>query len=368
MYIIIITILLFYITYLKYFKIKNKFWCNQPVFFYHNLFYWFSQNRKITNEKLPITQYFNNKIELYPLKNKKDYNFLKCVNLIKNDYLNFKNNVYKPKLRDIFSYFKFNKNSFYSILENYNNTISCLTSRELKIYRKQKEELIVNYIDFLCTEKSYRKQNITPEVIYTSLVKINDLTNNNIFLFKREGYGNNFVHITKYKSFIFLMKEYKSSLIRSKIKNINNIKLISELNFHKFFDFYVYDNDKNMNYLIKNKIINIYGVYKKDEIIGIYFFRDSKQFIDDNKVMECFGSILINNNYKELFINGFIDILKMLNKNNNMKYILLENISYNYLFLNKLKLFKNIGTIDYYYYFYNYIMAPINSKKCLILN
>jgi hemerythrin superfamily protein len=103
-------------------------------------------------------------------------------------------------------------------------------------------------------------------------------------------------------------------------------------------------------------------------LLGLYFFKDSKQYINNHKTIECFCSVLLNNNYKELFINQFNNILKEFIKLLNIKYLIFENISHNYLLLNKLKLNKCLGIMDYYYYFYNYSMRPLNSQNCFILN
>ena len=62
-YYFIISIIIFLFLVKLFIKIKFKFWAEQPVFHYYNLFYWLSSNR-IINNNLPIANKYCNFINI----------------------------------------------------------------------------------------------------------------------------------------------------------------------------------------------------------------------------------------------------------------------------------------------------------------
>ena len=67
-YIILIIITLLLIAYLFY-KYKYRFWSRQPVFHYHNVWYWLFPPDYNTKEKTRLDKYYDIKIHLMKLTN-----------------------------------------------------------------------------------------------------------------------------------------------------------------------------------------------------------------------------------------------------------------------------------------------------------
>ena len=61
-YIILSIILLIIIAYISY-KVKYGYWTKQPVFHYHNIFYWYNPPGVIEKGNVEISKYYNPQIE-----------------------------------------------------------------------------------------------------------------------------------------------------------------------------------------------------------------------------------------------------------------------------------------------------------------
>jgi hypothetical protein len=107
------------------------------------------------------------------------------------------------------------------------------------------------------------------------------------------------------------------------------------------------------------------------EIIAAYIFKKTCTYLDKNKqVLSCIGSI--NGTYlnNDEFIDVFnLSIFSLLNnddnKNENMHFLSIENVSDNKILNNyKNYLFKSPTA----YFFYNFAHSPFKSSNCLIIN
>jgi len=103
------------------------------------------------------------------------------------------------------------------------------------------------------------------------------------------------------------------------------------------------------------------------EIISAYIFKKTCTYLDKNKeLLSCIGSINGEQLNNDEFINGFkISICSLLNKNKNIFFLSIENISDNEILNNYTNyLFKSPTA----YFFYNFAHSPFKSNKCLIIN
>jgi hypothetical protein len=119
-------------------------------------------------------------------------------------------------------------------------------------------------------------------------------------------------------------------------------------------------------------------VHKGDHVISYYFFRDAKTNYKNEKIYECIGSIndmgvdmnVKNNgdNNNELFINNFYNCIDYFKKKENIRYIIIENISNNNLILKEVKQrFGEIQKMPYSYYFYNLAIRPKLAEETMII-
>lgn len=401
---IILFIIILYIIYTIYFRLKHPFWCVQPVFHYHNLKHWYNPNKIIQNNFSKTKYYDPYNIEVLSLStNISSLTRNQIYELIRDNYLCDKMNHYKPLFKDIYSYLEchidpcfitYSKkyNYLFDTLNKkfikYENINSCLTARPLYVSFKcnnlNKIDFLTYYVDFLCTDKRERKKGITPKVIYTFAYEMNK-QNTTTFLFKREGEYTSFIPLTTYNCYVFDIFYWNK---RKKQKITNNIvfsdsvsiSFIRKDNF-TLLERNLFDDIKNkFNYsilpsiihikqLINEKQIFVYIIHQKDNIIGYYIFRDTHTYFKNDLIIELTASLCVDNNHYHLFIKNMFDVVSALKQEIMFRYITIENTSDNNILLNSIK--KNKKEIYLYknsYYFYNYICYPKSSNECFILN
>ena len=395
---IFIIILLFLIK--LFIKIKFKFWAEQPVFHYYNLFYWLFSNRVINNN-LPKANKYCNFINII-CKDFLEFNETEqknINNLLQTNYCRSKNIDYIPSEESFKSNFiGHNKSTFigiynedqYELKDNKfikdEKIIGIITGRPIFITLK-KELLNAYYVDYLCVDKNFRNKNIAPQLIQTyEFIQRNKVQDSKVSLFKREGILTGIVPLTVYKSYRFNANYINSEKRIDFLKQSNRLIEISELNFDLFrelinkktFKCKILTTETNLLNLIKNKIYKIYGLISDNILLGVYIFRENNLIMkEDSKEYSSIDLIasLINCD-KNNFVNGFEQSLKEIKKNNKnnkkdneLKYINIEDISDNDIILNYLfsKSFSKDFSIPMAYFLYNYIHKPILSKNVFIL-
>jgi hypothetical protein len=204
--------------------------------------------------------------------------------------------------------------------------------------------------------------------------------NPDISLFKREGEITGIVPFIAYKTYMFDLSNLSSFFMFNKhnklhasmkIIKINKLNINLLINFilnqKSNFDCFILPNIGNLRNLIVNKIYIVYGIIIKNELISCYFYRDSYMTYKSGKSVELFASI--NSCDYNIFICGFIDSILNYVKNNDIKYLTIENISNNNIILKKLKNYSIIPILKNptAYFFYNYITKPKLSNNICIL-
>lgn len=471
-YIICILIILYIIFYV-YQKLKYRFWSTQPVYHYYDFYYklydnklicengfsnsskWLQKMNKyidnyncivkplIYNSKQQVKEYekiFEKKENIQAenelIKYFSNKNIEILHNIVSKNYLKDKYNNYEPFYSSLYCYFKnhikqtyiglyqikkplFQINDREKKIIPYTENISVITSRPLiyhiKNINKDGEQVFyeniehLHYVDYLTTQKKYRKKKITPKLICTFANKVEQIEKKpSIFLFKREDSKSGIIPFVSFNSIIFdlnniiknidlyiqrkivlneerniLLKKYFNNVNQIKSENISNIIDFIHLNCPKH---YIHSDYSNIKELINQKIIHIYCLNETpniySEIRGLILFRNNETTFNENgekkHIFECFGSLFKYNNTNEKYNDIFDKYVRLnllygsclqLKKNNNVEYITFENICSNNLILNDLKN-ENIEEIHNFnnsYYFYNFIKQPILSKNILFL-
>ena len=130
--------------------------------------------------------------------------------------------------------------------------------------------------------------------------------------------------------------------------------------------------------LIENGKIIVYSLKFKSKILGIYFFKDPKICYDtniDRNVLECIGSVLLNNdnqNSESLFFGGLLHSIYDIQQTAAVKFKLLafSDIMHNEQIINRWRWKYNpICVTQSAYYLYNAVFPnmPYDAKKCFIL-
>ena len=361
------------------YKIKYPFWSRQPVFHYHNLFYWIKPPGIIQMERPEINKFYNSKITFKQISNLNQKEKDRIVDFIKKHYLPHLHEKYEPNEKAIIDYFNAHNNkSFISMnyLNNLykNNLISMMTTRPLDISLKD-NFFSLYYVDYLCVHQDYRKKGNAPLTIYSHYYNQRYNHDNIIFLFKREGEKTAIVPLTTYNTYAF---EYKilSSNLRIKEKNIvvleinnKNIDLFLSLlqDCKTKFDCVINPYIGNINYLIENKHMFVYVLMNNEQPMGFYIFKNSYTKYFNDLSIEFNASY--NKTNPELFLKGFFTCLDKLQEYIKFNIILLENTSDNNYILNHLMKyyiikFESMAS----YYLYNYASYPIENYKVLCIN
>ena len=425
---ILLIISLFILFLLLYFRMKFKFWREQPVFHIYDISYYFSSNQIIMNE-LPTKNKYCNFQNIVTGSSLSPLEITQFVRFIGQHYLQNGANRYAPKAENILPYFLMNcaandanasanananananganaNTNFFSFyqepellqdvatntLVNSSKIISVMTSRLVTFEytnnnkstdKSANKRTNAYYVDYLCVDKAYRKKGIAPQMIQTHEYnqrhsnKSNDNKSNTpISLFKREGDLTGIVPITVYKTIAFNMKTWTTP---SPLLPLVSLIECGKTNFHFIIDFLKETREKfsllilpefaTILELIQTKNCFIYFLLKEHDIKAAYFFRKTCTYIEENdEVLSCYASI---NNCKnpDLFIHGFkVALFQIKEKYPSFQYLAIEEISNNKLLTNNLKK-KNQPLLSSptAYFFYNYISPTLNSEKLLVL-
>ena len=389
-YILILIFIILFLFIYSYFKLKHPFWSKQPMYHIYNLKLLFQKNTIISNE-LPELNKFVNTFNIKTLTNREcdKKTELNLVEFIKDNYNNTNTTNYKfiPDYDFIFSYFNYsNKNCYYSIyfkenieydasnnvFDNKDIIMGSLLSRPLNI-NLNNSAFLIYYTEYMCVDKFQRKKNIACELIQTHYYDIKNKHNleNTIGLFKCENTPITTINpIIKTTHYIFNVFDWKRPIFNSLYSYLR----INKQNFHLIADI-LQTNDFKLNIipdystlfsLIESNNYAIYSFYYEKEICGIYFFRKTLCYIDEDDIMyECISSINLNN---DCFVKGFHICMFDLCKIEKFKYLNIENIANNNVLINEvIKVHKPINNYNSYYYFYNYICDTIDSNDALLL-
>ena len=415
---IIVLLFLFIIIFKCYVKIRFKFWSYQPVFHYHNLFYWIYP-KGIIDTALPEPNKYCNFINISTHEAAAhDAEALgKIVEFIKTNYYTQKSATYAPSIAYFTAYFSGTNNGSHISIYHKADTIlqdatfisekqivAIMTTRSVNITIKNLETFPAQYVDCLCVHAHHRKQDIATEIIQTHIYNVyhkNQRKKVSVSLFKREGRLTGIVPLTAYITYQFdisSIPKISAALLHASMQvieiNKQNIRLLTSFieTQNAKFDCFVLPDFSNLLSLISNKVYIIYGIIENHELIAAYFFKDSQMCYseegDDDlenrekdksiKSIDYFGSIDNsdgNSNSKNkkdntIFLIGFnIALHKAIKKQKQIKLITIENISDNYIIINNLFLLNVIPkfTSPTAYFYYNYAKRPIRPEHALIL-
>ena len=384
---IILTVILFNL----YFRLKYPFWSRQPVFNYHNLFYWLFPPGIIQHDKPTKDKYYNQFIFFDKILSIDKTLFNNFVYFIHENYLKEKDCYYNPSYEEIRAMFlenhsyislKLEKNILYDkdkeIIDD--KILGCMTTRKLNFYLKNKnikEKLRLGYVDYLCVDKKSRKKNIAPEIIYSHYVNCRNVDNIDIFCFKREGTKNGYVPMVSYNSFFFNIKDIiNTKLFKSpRIELIrivdSNIKLLHSFlpYLKKYYDNLIIPDLNIITNLIKLNYFYIYLVMIDKNLSGIYIFTNTSTTYDiNNKKQKCINLITsLNLNLKE---NEFLLLFKLclLNLSKEFELCLIDDIGNNIVILeNILPKYNYISISESNYYLYNFGIKPLDKNKICII-
>ncbi len=383
-------IVIIYLLFIAFIKLKFGFWSKQPVFHLYNLFYWLWPCGIIQHGQPPKTKFYNGKVLTQKFKNmsteKKDLFYT----LIKSHFLNNKKEKYNPPKFAVLEYFNgHNKDSHISLqfeilpspnkgyLPNKTATkvISAMTSRPLKAILND-NEVKVNYVDFLCVHKKYRKKGLAQKIIYSHYYNARKDKAGPVFLFKREGIINFIVPLTVYNAHIFPLKYLK----HPNLELPNNIvcHLINDANFALFSHFFgeikknfkccITPEQSHIKHLVSKKLLFICLIMEGQTPIGVYIYRNPFTKYEGKQSIECIASYY-KIGYYDVFIKSFRNTIVLINHEYPIDILIMENISNNNDILNHLlKKTAVLWKCPMAYFLYNFAYRPFFSSDVFLIN
>ena len=375
----VLIILCIYFLFKAYFRIKYPFWSIQPVFQYYNLYYWCFPPG-IINQSLPNKHktYYDYSIQFSTFENLKQHEKEDFINLLQQHYLRSKDVDYIPSETAVQSYLS---NLKYEPLvglkyetkflnnQTHKKLIGTITGKPITCYLDN-NKFIVNYVDFLCVHKKFRKKQVAPKLIHTYYVNQRNRNKTCVFLFKRESSKTAYVPLTSYLSYGFNLQYLKKPLKKySILLTKNHLSYIyNELNnINRNFRCTIISSLSNIETLITNKVFFIYGILDNINIHALYIFQNNQTKIDGEFSVDCIGSYKNKSLKETIFYNGFLNALYDLKKT--YKTLVLENIGHNHILIkNFIKKNTPLFSSQNSYYFYNFAYKPILSKDVFILH
>ena len=375
----VLIILCIYFLFKAYFRIKYPFWSIQPVFQYYNLYYWCFPPG-IINQSLPNKHktYYDYSIQFSTFENLKQHEKEDFINLLQQHYLRSKDVDYIPSETAVQSYLS---NLKYEPLvglkyetkflnnQTHKKLIGTITGKPITCYLDN-NKFIVNYVDFLCVHKKFRKKQVAPKLIHTYYVNQRNRNKTCVFLFKRESSKTAYVPLTSYLSYGFNLQYLKKPLKKySILLTKNHLSYIyNELNnINRNFRCTIISSLSNIETLITNKVFFIYGILDNINIHALYIFQNNQTKIDGEFSVDCIGSYKKKSLKETIFYNGFLNALYDLKKT--YKTLVLENIGHNHILIkNFIKKNTPLFSSQNSYYFYNFAYKPILSKDVFILH
>lgn len=347
--IIIIIVILLLVPYI-YIKYRHPFWFTQPVAHYYNLLlprgYITSIISKPIYDNINIKFIDINSIELIH----------SSIELLNNNYLPISNNSLDYKLTIDFFNYTLNppyiipnviKNTLKIGMITNNQLIGLITSRPLKIHLYE-NYIPIFYVDYLCIDKKYRKQNLVQNLI---LEMANRGFKNEFksFIFKKEIYPLPFSYITSYNTYILdlskiehidsnnwlkltdsttnniIEKCYQFYLLESKKFKLKQVYTIDEFNYYIISNnyiqtYYLLNNREEIDILVV--LFNNQYLLNQSKTLEVYLYLKNNNFNDWGILDQLFGNI---EEYKYLYINDigdnidithkYLDLLEYSNKN-----------------------------------------------------
>ena len=385
LYIIIIAVIVLSIGYVR---IKYKFWREQPVFHYYDVYYWFNDIGVIDTEPPLKNKYYNSNILTKQVKDVSTHAIKEVIRLIQSNYIlnkENKENKFLPKMENFMPYFAGHNSACFcttlSDISLHQSTktddiievdviIGLITSRPLHVdIIKENIAFDAYYVDYLCVDKNHRQQGIAPQLIQTH--EYNQRHNNpaiKVSIFKREDELTGIIPICAYDTYGFNASKWAvigTTPTMLKCDKQNLYHLLDFIRSNKgLFELTIMPELSNLLELISTGNIIIYMMMDLSKAIiqSAYFFRKSCTYVSEkSEVLSCFASV--SNTTNKEFIQGFKTAVCSLDH----EFVSIERISHNNIIIDDIIKKTDAQISKTAYFFYNFVYHTFPANKVLIL-
>jgi GNAT superfamily N-acetyltransferase len=427
----VLVLIVCYVVFMMYVKVKHNFWAIQPVFHSYDLHYWFKLpciiepghcGKKYVN--FNNTQYYS----LDSLQNNPD----QCntfISHIKKHYLREKEASYIPNKTHVLSHFKPGASVF--ILYYLDSVLAgSITSRLVNSFVDDQHHRTF-YVDYLCVHGDYRKKGVAPQLIETlSYYQRKHYKDVDVSLFKKENSSHWVISLVSYSTYFYEIDRWNLGNYREPVvRNGTAVLPVNQGNATLWLDFLKQQREKNLNNIenrilrkakktrknAKNKCfiqsdddvllgqinLGVYMVYLLVQIgtnvpVACYIFKDSGTKYkmsngEDTIGLEVQSCFKIDECDDDTFVDGFYhalfkvqQICEVFEKNEKTekneknektskipKYqlLLFENISDNNIIRNNFLFNKKLccGKMPTTFYYYNYATRSVKPEELVII-
>lgn len=408
-YILLTTLLLIIIVFIT-IKIKYPFWNIQPVFHYYD--YW----RYLYREPFTVYKYVPLKTKFCDFEQVFTFPYLECSDKQKQQLLNLIQCYYLPSDHIIHNttevdintvltgyqepsyvsfYYEKDKTSNPGIvsLQDYNQEpVGCITSIPVNMFflptlrEPEYTERKLYFVNSLVVNRNRNQQKINRSLLQTHEYnqRVMNPTIQSSIIKKEVDLLDGVIPCVELNTTTFYIKEVKfpslpPNNVVSEISNDNFAllddflkEIINTSSRTCYFNMIVIPDMTNVYNLIKIGQLFVYVLCAGEQVLGVYFFKDTKLQHEklDGNTLHFIGSIMNNNNVQTFYV-GFLFALKnILKKKKNYKVLVIDSISHNDIVLSEWSQYnKPISITKTGYYLFNYIipMMPFEQRKSLIL-
>ena len=347
------------IIYWIYFKLSSRYWSTQPIFHYHNLYYWL-YFRGVIHKQLPAPDKFYR----CDIKSREGILTQEHIDFLKNNYSTSKDFVYIPQLSSLNVFLSKDYKAIITEYRENNTLLGMITSIQVRVIYNS-IQYNAYYADNLCIHKKNRGKYLLGNIISSHVYnqrKINDIP---ISISKREGKLSHQVPIVSYLAYVFNLYKFKSKSKESSttLLGVDNIRDIEDYIEKSRFKLKIVPIYSTFLELIKTRHIKIYAIIYKNNIAALWFFRKSESKYLNHSMIECIASINISLT-EELFKSYIVHILSNIDED----FLIIYNLSMNHINISKLLSIQSpICVINTEYYYYNFIQLPLKEEETFIL-
>lgn len=306
-----ILILIFVISNLSY-NYYHPFWSKQPISKYTNFL---TLNNGIISQEKPPEPIISTKYYVDFLKDKNQLELDLLIKFLNQNYIDVPNMSYQFDL----SYLNFNLNPnnpdrINLILKEGINIIGFISSKYLEILINKKI-YFCQYVDNLCVDKQYRKQNLAA-ILISHMAYYGFQKGYNMFIFKKDSYPLPFRYIASYQNKIYQIPNYNfddQTVYKGSLDKIELIYSVFNQYLEQFNSKCQYSILDFKHYFFNDYTYIYYQLDDQDKISNMIILYDNKLKLNDQNIIEiCYCIINDQQNFKTLFQT----VLSMCFKNN----------------------------------------------------
>lgn len=407
-YIFLSTLVVGYILFLIYAKIRSPFWFHQPVFHTYEIIPKFNKEPYLKKTYLPRYGIFCNlkNVFLFSTNELPVHLMNNTIKLLQGYYVNNEVSLYhitdKKFLEQMYNgsvislyfdelYFINDKNEFDKKIEHdclYGSIVSKPQTITFRLYPHKNKKIHV--IDFMCTHDTFKRKNIIRDLIQTHIYRHchNDNTHDGCYILKKDvNMCPGVIPLCIYKTYTFVLEKTPLSKLPYQYKvvffNETNLETWKAI-YHKMmthFEVSILPEWIDTISWLKNERYSIYvSLYKtkySENIHGIYIFEDtyiSWETEKNGRVFRLCASFIFeqmqNDTTHLLFFRGFLHSLKYINHEHKFGILEIPDITMNNLILkhwNQKYPFIHETATSLYSYNVIYPASPIPSSNVLFL-